>query len=68
MADQLTILTDDYTNKETGDEIEGLTVLMEGKIKELFDEVLENSSHYSDYSEVMRDVVINGINEVRKKK
>ena len=68
MSDQLTILTDDYTNKETGDEIEGITVLMEGKMKELFDKILSESNQYKDYSEVMRDVVIYGVNEVLKKK
>lgn len=68
MADQLTILTDDYTNKETGEEMEGLTVLMEGKVKELFDKILEDSNQYNDHTEIMRDVVIHGINEVLKRK
>lgn len=63
MSDKITILKDSYEHSETGEEVDGLTLIVEGKVKDVFETLMKNNQ-YNDYTEVMRDIVINGINKM----
>lgn len=60
---KLTILHDMYTKEGEKGEIDGLTVLVEGITKEMFDEIQEKRG-YDNYSEVLRDIIFEGINHI----
>lgn len=64
MSNFLTLMKDTYQNGETGDQVEGITLIVDGKIKEVFDTILSKSESYQDYTEVMRDVVLKGLNVI----
>ncbi len=62
---QLTILTDMYAKEGSDKEIEGLTVLVDGIMKQVFDQIKEKDD-YDNYSEVLRDVIFAGVNRLVK--
>jgi len=63
-ADILTMLTEKFQNDKTGQEVDGITIIVDGKIKEIFDAIIIKSGNYENYSEVLRDAIFMGINEI----
>ncbi|ATH92918.1 hypothetical protein ACH95_21240 [Bacillus glycinifermentans] len=64
MADKITILRETFENGETGQEVEGLTLMIDGKMKDVFDILISQNDDYNDYTEIMRDIVIAGVNHI----
>lgn len=54
-------LTEQYENEKTGQKIDGITIMIDGKLKQLLDIIIEKEGQYSNYSEVIRDVLFFGI-------
>ena len=61
---KMTILKEKFNNAETGQQVEGLTLMIEGKIKEVFDKVLGCSDEYADYVEVLQDALFMGLSHI----
>ncbi|MBC1891430.1 hypothetical protein [Listeria booriae] len=64
--DMLTIINENYKKQDTKEEIEGLTILLDGTIKQLFDKI-RVEKNYKDNNEVLRDIVFAGVNSIIKK-
>lgn len=62
--DALTMLIEKFQNSETGQDVDGITIIIDGKIKEMFDMIISRSKKYTNYSEILRDVIFMGINEI----
>ena len=63
-ADALTLLAEKFQNDKTGKEVDGITVIIDGKVKEIFDAIILKSENYENYSEVLRDAIFMGVNEI----
>ncbi|KGL46539.1 MULTISPECIES: hypothetical protein [Listeriaceae] len=61
--DMLTILNENYKKQGTEEEIEGLTVLLDGTIKQVFDKI-RVEKNYKDNNEVLRDIIFAGVNSI----
>ncbi|MBC6309998.1 hypothetical protein HCJ66_10635 [Listeria sp. FSL L7-1582] len=61
--DMLTILNESYKKQGTEEEIEGLTVLLDGTIKQVFDKI-RIEKNYKDNNEVLRDIIFTGVNSI----
>lgn len=48
------------------EETEGLTVLIDGVVKQVFDQIKEGQD-YDNYHEVLRDVIFEGVNTFIRK-
>ncbi|WP_066873527.1 hypothetical protein [Clostridium mediterraneense] len=44
-------------------EVEGLTLVLEGRIKRIFD-ILQEEKGYNDNGEVLRDIISNGLDKM----
>ena len=44
-------------------EVEGLTLVLEGRIKRIFD-ILQEEKGYNDNGEVLRDIISNGLDKI----
>lgn len=60
----LTMLKEKFENGETGEEVEGVTIIIDGIIKEIFDSIMEKSREYNDYTEILRDSIFEGVNNI----
>lgn len=59
----LTVLSDEFENKETGEVNTGITVIIDGVLKKVLDTLLAKSE-YEDYSAIITVALMKGINQL----
>ena len=60
----VTILNEEFENDKTGEKVQGITIIVEGKLKEVLDLIMKNNPNYKNYTEIVRDAFFNGINSM----
>ena len=60
----VTILNEEFENDKTGEKVQGITIIVEGKLKEVIDLLMKNNPDYKNYTEIVRDAFFNGINSM----
>ena len=63
-SNTVTILNEEFENDKTGEKVKGITIIMDGKLKEVVDLLMKNDSSYNNYTEVVRDALFKGINSM----
>jgi len=66
MSDKLTIISDKFRKGNTEVEVEGLTVVIDGTIKQVFDKI-KVEKEYDNYTDILRDALMLGLNSIIKK-
>jgi hypothetical protein len=61
---KLNILSEKFVNGETGQEVEGVTIMIDGKFKQALDIIMDNIGEYSSYTEIMRDIIFSGTSQI----
>lgn len=64
MDNTVTILNEEFENDKTGEKVQGITIIVEGKLKEVLDLLMKNNPNYKNYTEIVRDAFFNGINSM----
>lgn len=62
----LVIIKDTFNKEGQDTEITGLTIMVDGVIKQVFDKIKKDKT-YDTYEEVLRDIIFEGINTIVKK-
>ena len=60
----VTILNEEFENDKTGEKVQGITIIVEGILKEVLDLLMKNNPNYKNYTEIVRDAFFNGINSM----
>ena len=60
----VTILNEEFENDKTGEKVQGITIIVDGKLKEVMDLLMKNNPSYKNYTEIVRDAFFNGINSM----
>lgn len=60
----VTILNEEFENDKTGEKVQGITIIVEGKLKEVLDLLMKNNPNYKNYTEIVRDAFFDGINSM----
>ncbi len=60
----VTILNEEFENDKTGEKVQGITIIMDGKLKEVVDTLMKNNTDYENYTEIVRDAFFKGINSM----
>lgn len=47
--------------------MQGLTIIVDGKLKQIMDIIIKENDNYSNYTEVVRDALFDGINNMINK-
>jgi hypothetical protein len=56
------IFSEKYENDKTGENVDGVTVMIDGKFKQMLDIIIQKEGRYASYPEVIRDILFSGIN------
>ncbi|KAB8126073.1 hypothetical protein F9U64_20790 [Gracilibacillus oryzae] len=65
---KISILSDKFENEKTGEQVEGVTIMIDGKLKSMLDIIIEKEgSRYTDYTELVKDIMFAGINQYVEK-
>ncbi|NMO95002.1 hypothetical protein [Paenibacillus lemnae] len=67
---KVSILSEKFENEKTGEQVEGITIMIDGKLKDMLDIIIEKEEGYNNYTELMKDLIFSGINQfvVKQKK
>lgn len=57
-----TILSEEFENDKSGEKVQGITILIDGQLKEVIDLFMQNNPNYKNYTEIVRDAFLKGIN------
>lgn len=60
----VTILNEEFENDKTGEKVQGITIIVDGKLKEVVDLLMKNNPNYKNYTEIVRDAFFKGINSM----
>ena len=58
----VTMLNEEFENDKTGEKVQGITIILDGKFKEVVDVLMKNNPGYMNYTEIVRDALFKGIN------
>lgn len=61
---KVTILSEEFENDKTGEKVQGITIIVDGKFKEVVDLLMEKKHSYEDYTEIIKDAIFKGINSM----
>ena len=62
-GEYFTIMKDTFMNGKTNKVVEGLTLILDGRMEQLF-AALRHKNKYSDNREVLRDIIIHGVDKM----
>lgn len=57
----VTMLSEEFENNKTGEKVEGITIIVDGKLKEVLDLIKIRNNNYK---EILRDALFEGINNL----
>lgn len=61
--DLLTILAEKFQSGENGEQVDGLTLIIDGKVKDIF-EIIRAQQGLADNTEVFKEIIFRGINQM----
>ena len=67
MDNKMRIISEEFTNENTGENVTGLTLMIDGKIKQVFDILVQKSGGTKTYLDIMQEALISGIDSQIKK-
>lgn len=62
MNNKMRIISEEFTNETTGENVTGLTLMLDGKIKQVFDIMIQKSGGTKTYLDIMQEALVSGIN------
>lgn len=67
MKKTISILTEEFENEQTNEKVEGITIIVDGMLKDFVEIVKAKDSSYQTTVDVIQDSLMKGLDEVRKK-
>lgn len=61
------IMAEEFENTDTGEKVTGITVMIDGKLKQVFDAMIKKSDGEKSYLEMLQEVLVMGIDEYIKR-
>ena len=67
MDNKMRIMSEEFENTNTGENVNGVTVMIDGKLKQVFDVMIKKSGGEKSYLEMLQEVLVMGIDEYIKR-
>lgn len=66
MKKTISILAEEFENEKTGERVEGITIMVDGMLKEVMDIIKSKDSKYQTTVEVIQDALMKGLEDIRQ--
>ena len=63
MDNKMRIMSEEFENTNSGEKVTGITVMIDGKLKQVFDVMIKKSGGEKSYLEMLQEVLVMGIDE-----
>ena len=67
MDNKMRIMAEEFESTDTGEKVTGITVMIDGKLKQVFDAMIKKSDGEKSYLEMLQEVLVMGIDEYIKR-
>ena len=67
MDNKMRIMSEEFENTNTGEKVTCITVMIDGKLKQVFDVMIKKSGGEKSYLEMLQEVLVMGIDEYIKR-
>ena len=67
MDNKMRIMSEEFENTNTGEKVTGVTVMIDGKLKQVFDVMIKKSGWEKSSLEMLQEVLVMGIDEYIKR-
>lgn len=67
MDNKMRIMSEEFENTNTGEKVTGVTVMIDGKLKQVFDVMIKKVVGKKSYLEMLQEVLVMGIDEYIKR-
>ena len=67
MDNKMRIMAEEFENTDTGEKVTGITVMIDGKLKQVFNAMIKKSGGEKSYLEMLQEVLVMGIDEYIKR-
>jgi hypothetical protein len=65
MKKTLSIMTESFVNESTGEEIEGVTVMIDGLLREVIGAIRRRNSSFDSTAHVVQEALVRGLDSMR---
>ena len=65
MKRTISIMTEEFENEKTGERVEGITIMVDGAIKELFEIIKREKVEYENNVSIVQDALMRGLEQIK---
>ena len=65
MKKTITIMTEEFENEKTGEKVEGITIMVDGVLKQLFEIIKREKNQYTDNVSIVQDALMKGLENIK---
>lgn len=58
-------MTEEFENEKTGERVEGITIMVDGAIKELFEIIEREKIEYESNVSIVQDALMKGLEQIK---
>ena len=58
-------MTEEFENEKTGERVEGITIMVDGAIKELFEIIKREKVEYESNVSIVQDALMRGLEQIK---
>lgn len=66
MDNKMRIVQEKFINENSGEKVIGLTLMVDGKIKQIFDIIVQKYGGTKTYVDIMHEIIVSGIGTIKE--
>lgn len=66
MKRTISIVTEEFENEKTGERVEGITIMIDGILKEILNIIKREKPEYENNVSIIQDALMKGLEEIKK--
>ena len=65
MSNKITLLSEKFEIEQTGEEVEGITVIVDGPLKQFFEIIKSEEPKYENNLSIIQDALMKGLESIK---
>ena len=66
MKKTITMMSEEFENENTGEKVEGITIIVDGMLKQTLDIIKMKQPNYENNVSILQEAFMRGLEEIRK--
>ncbi len=66
MSEKITVMQETFKNGKSGEEVPGVTIIVDGKLRQVLDVLIQRTAPGSNYAEIVKDALFAGMEQLMR--